>query len=139
MNNARPFREFVAMERQVAEQISYQDTSYLEMHSKRLYHTYAFCADLLGTDSKKLVSFGAGSAYVEHALAKWHNARVTIIDFPETVSFLVPFYEQCGFDIIAADLTGEIKRSDFGITKYAGSIGDDVRLIISAPFERQGD
>jgi polyisoprenoid-binding protein YceI len=41
--------------------------------------------------------------------------------------------------VVGFDLTGEIKRSDFGITKYAGSIGDDVRLIISAPFERQGD
>jgi len=41
--------------------------------------------------------------------------------------------------MVGFDITGRIKRSDFGLTKYAGSIGDDVRLIISAPFEREGD
>ena len=41
--------------------------------------------------------------------------------------------------MIGFDLTGRIKRSDFGMTRYAATIGDDVRLIISAPFERQGD
>ena len=40
---------------------------------------------------------------------------------------------------IGFDLTGRIKRSDFGITRYAATIGDDVDLIISAPFVRKGD
>lgn len=36
------------------------------------------------------------------------------------------------------DATGVIKRSDFGVAKYAPSIvGDDVTLIISAPFVRK--
>jgi polyisoprenoid-binding protein YceI len=33
--------------------------------------------------------------------------------------------------------TGKIKRSDFGVTKYVPLIGDEVDLIISAPFEQQ--
>jgi hypothetical protein len=37
------------------------------------------------------------------------------------------------------DLKGKIKRSDFGSRGYAANIGDDVELIISAPFERKGD
>lgn len=41
--------------------------------------------------------------------------------------------------MIGFDLTGQIKRSAFGIAKYGGTIGDDVDLIISAPFERKGD
>jgi len=40
---------------------------------------------------------------------------------------------------IGFDLTGKIRRSDFGISKYRATIGDDVDLIISAPFERKGD
>lgn len=35
-------------------------------------------------------------------------------------------------------LSGKIKRSDFGVTKYVPLIGDDVDLIIAAAFEKQG-
>jgi len=38
---------------------------------------------------------------------------------------------QIGFDI-----RGKIKRSDFGLRKYLATVGDDVDLIISAPFNR---
>jgi len=40
--------------------------------------------------------------------------------------------------MIGFEVRGRIKRSDFGISRYAGTIGDDVDLIISAPFERKG-
>jgi 2-polyprenyl-3-methyl-5-hydroxy-6-metoxy-1,4-benzoquinol methylase len=109
VSNARTFKEFVVLERQVAEQKSYHDASYFEAHSRRLYTTYVVCADLLDADSAKLVSFGAGSAYIEHALANWHRARVTIVDLPERVDLLRHFYEECGFDVIAADVTAEIR------------------------------
>jgi polyisoprenoid-binding protein YceI len=33
---------------------------------------------------------------------------------------------------------GRIRRSDFGVGKYAFMIGDNVNLIISATFERAG-
>ena len=39
---------------------------------------------------------------------------------------------------IGFDVTGTIKRSDFGVDKYLPLIGDDVGLIISAAFEKQG-
>ncbi|HSV01726.1 MAG TPA: YceI family protein [Phenylobacterium sp.] len=40
--------------------------------------------------------------------------------------------------MVGFDATGEIKRSDFGITKYAPVIvGDDVQLILSAPFVKK--
>ena len=35
------------------------------------------------------------------------------------------------------DATGVIKRSDFGIAKYLANLGDEVTLIISAPFVRK--
>jgi polyisoprenoid-binding protein YceI len=36
------------------------------------------------------------------------------------------------------EVSGHLKRTDFGVTKYAPMIGDDVALIISAAFERKG-
>ncbi|MEJ0048560.1 MAG: hypothetical protein WDN04_22460 [Rhodospirillales bacterium] len=33
------------------------------------------------------------------------------------------------------EVSGHIKRSDFGVSKYVPLVGDDVTLIISAAFE----
>ena len=38
---------------------------------------------------------------------------------------------------IGFEVTGKIKRSDFCVTKYVPLIGDEVDLMISAPFEKQ--
>lgn len=38
---------------------------------------------------------------------------------------------------IGFEVTGKLKRSDFGVTKYVPLVGDDVDLIISAPFEKK--
>jgi polyisoprenoid-binding protein YceI len=39
---------------------------------------------------------------------------------------------------VGFEVRGQIKRSAFGVTKYVPLIGDDVELIISAPFEAAG-
>ena len=39
---------------------------------------------------------------------------------------------------IGFSATGTIKRSDFGVTKYVPLIGDEVKLTITAAFEKQG-
>ena len=39
---------------------------------------------------------------------------------------------------VGFEATGKIKRSEFGVTKYVPMIGDEVDLMISAPFEKQG-
>lgn len=54
--------------------------------------------------------------------ARLHGAGVNPLNKKVTVGF---------------DLTGTIKRSDFGVTKYAPLIGDEVGLEISAAFEKQ--
>jgi polyisoprenoid-binding protein YceI len=38
---------------------------------------------------------------------------------------------------IGFEVTGTIKRSDFGVSAFVPAIGDEVTLIISAPFEKQ--
>lgn len=35
------------------------------------------------------------------------------------------------------DVSGRIKRSDFGVTKYVPLVGDDVSLVIAGAFERK--
>ncbi len=38
---------------------------------------------------------------------------------------------------VGFDATGVLKRSDFGVTKYVPIVGDQVQIIISAPFEKK--
>jgi len=38
---------------------------------------------------------------------------------------------------VGFEVGGHIKRSDFGVKKYLPLVGDDVQLIISAPFEHK--
>ncbi len=40
---------------------------------------------------------------------------------------------------VGFDARGSLKRSDFGVSKYVPMVGDQVELMISAPFERKGD
>jgi polyisoprenoid-binding protein YceI len=39
---------------------------------------------------------------------------------------------------VGFEVSGKIKRSDFGVAKYVPLVGDEVDLIISAAFEKQG-
>lgn len=39
---------------------------------------------------------------------------------------------------VGFEARGAIKRSDFGVTKYVPLIGDEVQIILSAPFEAAG-
>ncbi len=39
---------------------------------------------------------------------------------------------------VGFEVSGKIKRSEFGVNKYLPMIGDEVDLSISAPFEKQG-
>ncbi len=41
--------------------------------------------------------------------------------------------------IAGFEVSGQIKRSDFGVAKFVPMVGDDVNLIISAAFERKGE
>jgi polyisoprenoid-binding protein YceI len=54
--------------------------------------------------------------------AKFNTAGINPLDKAYTAGF---------------EVRGNIKRSDFGVTKYVPLVGDDVHLIISVAFERQ--
>ena len=53
---------------------------------------------------------------------KFNGAGVNPLDHAYTVGF---------------EVRGQIKRSDFGVSKYVPLIGDSVDVIISAAFEKK--
>ncbi len=53
--------------------------------------------------------------------ATFNGSGVNMLDHKETVGF---------------SLTGSLKRSDFGVTKYVPLVSDEVTLMISAAFEK---
>lgn len=54
--------------------------------------------------------------------ARFNGAGVNPLDKAYTVGF---------------EISGAIRRSDFGVSKYVPLVGDEVQLIISAAFEKQ--
>ncbi len=83
--------------------------------SQTVTPTGATTADVAGT----LTLHGVTLPLTLHAT--FVGAGVNILDHKETVGF---------------QLSGTVKRSDFGVTKYVPLVSDDVVLMISAAFER---
>ena len=84
--------------------------------------------------STKVVSTGADTAKVTGDLTFHGVTKPVTLDVkfhgagphPMTKTYTVGF-----------DATGSLKRSDFGVTKYVPIVGDQVTLVISAPFEKK--
>jgi len=72
-------------------------------------------ADIAGT----LTLHGVTKPLVLHAT--FNGAGVNILDQKQTVGF---------------QLTGTVKRSEFGVAKFVPLVSDEVQLIISAAFEK---
>ena len=90
----------------------------MAFHSTRITPTSATTADVAGD----LTLHGVTKPVVLKATFK----RAAV--FPMNQKYMIGF-----------DVTGHVKRSDFGVSKYVQfGLADDVELIISAPFERKG-
>lgn len=85
--------------------------------STRVVPTGPNAADITGD----LTLHGVTKPVTLHA--RFNAAGVNPLDKAYTVGF---------------EVSGKIKRSDFGVAKYVPLIGDDVDLIISAGFEKRG-
>jgi SAM-dependent methyltransferase len=112
MSKPRSLREFAEFSRSEAKNRPFQADNYFEYCRNRLYSTYAACVETNKIDGGSLLSLGAGSAYVEHALVKWHGTTVTIVDFPETLAAMGPLYAKCGFKAVAGDITTGLQGMD---------------------------
>jgi polyisoprenoid-binding protein YceI len=87
----------------------------MEFHSTGVTLTGKTTADVAGT----LTLHGVTKPLTLHAT--FIGAGVNILDQHETVGF---------------QLTGKLKRSDFGVSKYVPLIGDEIQLTIEAAFEK---
>ncbi|MCW6533978.1 YceI family protein [Sphingomonas lycopersici] len=88
----------------------------IRFRSTRITRTGANSADIAGD----LTLHGVTRPVV--LKARFNAAGVNPLDKAYTVGF---------------EVSGDIKRSDFGVTTYVPMVGDDVHLIISAAFEKK--
>jgi len=112
--------------------LGHQDAEYLAEHAERLYATWRICRGLMpGRGS--LLSIGAGSAFVEGALAA-DGVDVTVVDFPEGIELNAAYYEASGLRAVAADVAdpSALKRLGEFDAMLAGEIVEHVPL---APAE----
>lgn len=89
----------------------------MTFHSTKITLTGPTTADVAGD----LTLHGKTHPLVLHAT--FNRAATNLMSFSYTAGF---------------EVTGDLKRSDFGVSKYVPFVGDDVHLIISAAFERKG-
>ena len=99
--------------------IAYQKEEYLLEHINRLYDTFCICQSLLEVSREnKILSIGAGSAFVEAQLNKLLNAQISVIDFPEIIKLNEKHYNKYGFETYPLDLSNKPKldaSKTFGI------------------------
>ena len=86
----------------------------MDFRSTKVTRTGPTTADVEGT----LTLHGVAKPLTLHAT--FNGAGVNLLDKKETVGF---------------QLSGTVKRSDFGVTKYVPLVSDDVTLMIAAAFE----
>ncbi|MET0385791.1 MAG: methyltransferase domain-containing protein [Polyangiales bacterium] len=103
--------DFLAFCRKCVEQNGRQGRDYLDHHALRFWSTYRVCERLIGPGSA-LLSVGAGSAYVEHALVRFRGVAVTVVDFPSAIAAHAAEYRKSHFNTIAHDLTKPLELEE---------------------------
>jgi 2-polyprenyl-3-methyl-5-hydroxy-6-metoxy-1,4-benzoquinol methylase len=86
--------------------IGHQGADYFKTQAVRFYMTYQLCRKYLRPRCR-LLSIGAGSAYVEAILGKELCLKVTVVDLPEAIELNKSYYDKLGFTVIAGDLLRE--------------------------------
>jgi 2-polyprenyl-3-methyl-5-hydroxy-6-metoxy-1,4-benzoquinol methylase len=100
--------DFLEVCRRCVPESGRQGADYLDEHVLRFWTTFRVCERLI-EDGASMISVGAGSAYVEHAIAHFKRASVTVIDFPEAIAAHAHDYARSNFKTIAHDLTQPIE------------------------------
>lgn len=100
-----------------------QGADYLREHSLRLWRSYVLCARYLSPNAR-FASVGAGTGYVEAALAESLGAKGTVLDLPEVVAAEGDRYAGLGLSSIGVDLSGgqplaEVAGGDFDLVLSA--------------------
>ena len=97
------FRQFAAECQADAEGSQRHGQLYLSVCIDRLYATFRLCAGYVPPGARVL-SAGAGGAYVEKQLQRHCGAEVTVLDFPEAVAAHAGDYARHQFHAVGVDL-----------------------------------
>lgn len=96
------------LKQSLSEQQFMNETSifYITKHNRRLYNTFNFIvAHLKHIPNPRILSVGGYYASLEKVLKEEINAEITVIDFPDTIEMLKPYYDHLGFRYIGVDLS----------------------------------
>lgn len=77
---------------------------YLRKQARRLFTTYKYCLKHV-KDGDKILSLGGYYVTIEKLLAEAYNIEVTVVDYPDSISFLSPYYDFLGFKYVGLDLS----------------------------------
>lgn len=110
---------------------SRQGEEYLRAHDERLWKIFDICRANVG-DGAKVISVGAGSAYIEHALHHFTHADVTVVDFPEAIECHREHYARSNFRTIGCDLSVSLVCDDLYDLALSSSV---VQHIPRSPYE----
>lgn len=121
------FKEFKQKCINFSKMNSFHDINYVNSHIVRFYNTYKFiineCGDISGRI--KLLSIGAGGAFVEAFLQEYGEFDCTVLDFPEEININEDYYKKLGFKTISTDI------ADVGINREIDSQFETYDIIIS--------
>jgi 2-polyprenyl-3-methyl-5-hydroxy-6-metoxy-1,4-benzoquinol methylase len=97
------FAEFTKFCHGLSDTIKSQDSDYLKLNIIRFYNSYKQCKKYIN-ENTKMLSIGAGCAYVESALKMECKCDVTVIDFKECIELNKKYYESLQFNFFSLDL-----------------------------------
>lgn len=98
------FAEFYRDSQEIVAQQDRQGSYYFEPHTLRFFHTYQLCVELLKNTEKRVLSVGAGSAYVEFQLQRQMDASIAVVDFSRALTYHLELYLQHNFTVMSFDL-----------------------------------
>ena len=113
--------------------IGHQGIDFFKYHELRLYRIYKICKSFL-KKGDKVLSVGAGSAYVEGVLAQELDIKVTVLDFAEVIELNKRYYDKLNFEYASCDLHKDelaLKTSPFDLILF----GDFIEHIPVAPSD----
>jgi 2-polyprenyl-3-methyl-5-hydroxy-6-metoxy-1,4-benzoquinol methylase len=98
------YSEFFDICRSLSSKIKSQDYDYLLDSNVRYYETFKIISSYIDKGAKVL-SIGAGCAYIEAILASKFDCDITIVDFPKTIELNFDYYNSLNIKSYGTDIT----------------------------------
>lgn len=99
--------------------------------------------DAFGADAHPAITFVSGKVNQTGPDTAFVTGNLTLKGVTKPVTLEVTwngglFSKFAQGHVIGFSAKGALKRSDFGVTNWAGAVGDDVELLIEAEFQNRG-